>query len=257
MYVTAQHVENEHGEAGVHVFVFVHGPSLAGVDWVVPDAGFIADQHPGELLLAMRQVSGDRIAVLSYLDVAFHRSLATDAGLLLRRLVARKPESAAWPVKWSQEGIAARFYVVASRRDNADAEWVDLQNALLPVLGHAVPMTTRLPAGTTPTTRPVVVTKEHTSRAYQYRLDDTSRRQLEALGVPLLPQSVISVSLENYDAFEAITGRDFEAEVVPFLSKIPLSNLEALGGAEVRDAATGAPLWVSEGLLRRRSQARR
>ena len=252
MYVTAQRVRNEHGDDGVHVFAFVHGHvPVSGVDWSAPDAGFIAEHRPGQLLLAMQQISGERLAIISYLDIAFHDALARNAAQLLRRLVAAWPRPVSWPVAWGIDNVGGRLYTAASGRTGVDEELFVLQDALLPFLGHVVPPRLGFPAAPTPTTRAIIVLRKRTERGYEFRVDQSSRRDLEAAGVPP-PHPVVSTSLENYDALEVMTGRDFEDEVVPVLAKLSLDQIDALGGAEVADADTGTTLWVSEGLKRRR-----
>ena len=256
MYVTAQRVRNEQGQEAVHVFAFVHGDvPVSGIDWSAPDAGFIAEQRPGQLLLAMQQIRGDRLAIVSYLDIAFHDALARNAAQLLRRLVAAWPRPSSWPVAWGIDNVGARLYTTSSRRAGVDEELVVLQDALLPFLGHVVPPRLGFPAAPTPTTRPIIVVRKHTAPGYEFRVDENSRRDVEAAGVSP-PHPVVSTSLENYDALEVMSGRDFEDEVVPILAKLSLDQIEALGGAEVVDADTGATLWVSEGLKRRRQAGR-
>jgi hypothetical protein len=253
MYVTAQRVENERGAEGVHVFVYVHGEgTVPGLDWTTPDAGFVADVHPGQLLFAVRSISGERLAVRSFLDVAFSNAVADSGAWLLRRLVAAWPAQArSWPISWTADNIGGRFYTVAPRRAAAESELRELHEALLPILATAVPRQLGLPSSPAPVAQPLVIVRRRTPRGFEFRIEDTSQKILESVGVPS-PHPVLTASLAHYDAFEVTTGRDFEDEIVSVLTKLSLAQLDALGGAEIIDEH-GAAVWASPELARRRA----
>ena len=249
MYVTAQTVQAESGEEAIHVFVYLHrNTPVSDIDWSAPDAGFLAEHCPGQLMLAVRTLSG-KLAVRSFLDVAFPDVLAKQGAMLLRQLIAAWPAGPAWPNSWNVVGVGGRFYIAASRRANAAADLKGLQEALLSVLGEVVPRQLNLPALSVPVAQPLVVVQSRTAKGLEFRLDDTSRGILTSLGVAAL-ETVMSVSLANYDAFEAMTGRDIEDEVVPALTKLTIEQIDALGGAEVVE--NRMTVWVSPALAAQR-----
>lgn len=65
MYLTAQHVRSIHGQEGINVFRYEHGPYT----WQgLPPLG-IPDQNPGELVAQQISVPPPGNVVRSYLDV--------------------------------------------------------------------------------------------------------------------------------------------------------------------------------------------
>jgi len=254
MYVTAQRVENEHGEEAVHLFAYVHGDhAVPGLDWTAPDAGFVAEVYPGQLLLSSRPISGQRLAVRSFLDVALADALAPHGAWLLRRLVAKWPGAKTWPMSWTAEDVGGRFYVVASRRDDVESHLNELHEALLPVLGAVVPRALDHLPRSLPASHPIVVLRRRSKQGFEFSLDSNYRTALEFLGVTPL-HAVVSTSRDNYDAFERVTGQNLERHVVLTLTQLSIEQLDALGGVAVLDEA-GKNVWLSPALAGRSKSA--
>lgn len=250
MYLSAQKVRDSDGAQGVNVFVYTHrGVECPGVDWGMPDVGYVADQCPGKIVAAVRSITAKNPGVLTFLDIAVSEQLLAHAvGTLLQSAAAHWPGPRGWPTTWHAGPLGLRFYAARALRDEdrPGAELRELKDALLPILGDVVSEqrgSARLdvrPPG------PIIVERHRTPVGFRFELTQDAARLLKAAGAGSSARSV-SVSTENLDAFEIFTGHDIEDEVVQTLSGLRLEQIDALAGAVVVDAANGQEVWRSPG----------
>jgi len=250
MYLSAQKVQESGGAQGVNVFVYTHrGVKCPGVDWNVPDVGYVADHCPGKIVAAIRSITAKRPGVLTFLDVAVSEHLtAHTVGSLLQSAAAQWPGPRGWPTTWHAGPLGLRFYATRSlqEEERARREFRQLKDALLPILGDVVSTQRGSPRFDVRPPGPIIVERHKTPVGFRFELTHDAARLLYDAGAGA-PARSISVSSENLDVFQIFTGQNIEDEVVQTLSGLRLDQIDSLAGAIVVDATNGQEIWRSPG----------